>query len=322
MTQKLSLELIEPQDRDVFRESLALIEEKLNTQWELVECDPAQVVLIDTDQLDSKNFHEACKNCVGSVPLAYGHENHLNSHFFLHKPLSLANLAVCLNELSGYLQQRITRCNSQHYFFKQVEHLHPEHGLLGLVLRARNLKQPVKIFHQENTLLTVDGEDGLCFSEACTLGLQYSPLMLTKWLEIPVEHLQLETLNPIEYEKMREEVGLSCYPLKTLVWSLSLLVSHGALLVTIEPSQKFTLSGMPDFALLPHLPCHAQLAYYMREFQSDLMTIVKNTKTPYTRVIDFINACWLIGLLELDDPEFAEPHKAPHIPSFVKEGVG
>lgn len=92
--------------------------------------------------------------------------------------------------------------------------------------------------------------------------------------------------------------GLSPRPLAELLWLSVSSASVGRLLQGCRTDEPVRLNRLPDFNVLPHREGDTRLAQFMLEASADLLTVAKRTGIPLAQVIDFHNACALLGLVE------------------------
>ncbi|MDY6994373.1 MAG: hypothetical protein SVR94_17455, partial [Pseudomonadota bacterium] len=96
----------------------------------------------------------------------------------------------------------------------------------------------------------------------------------------------------------------------------TLYASHGRLVSEYTQQSFIRLKQWPNFAILPHHPLHMNLAAFMLNKATDLATVANKTQIPLATVIDFFNACTMIGLIveesnsqSIADKDIPEPKR-------------
>ncbi|GEM_PF-962625 len=180
----------------------------------------------------------------------------------------------------------------------------PSQYLLGLLLNALNTNQITRFSHPEHTPIYLLPSEKRCFT--ITLPTQTLNNSQKKFYETAANHIQVEHLSR---EKLLEEVEhhhLKPYPLETILWLSALLASQGRWLAGYSQYMFIRLKRWPNFAILPHQPLHMNLAAFMLKKTADLSTIANKTQVPFPVVVDFFNACKIIGLIN-EEPKAPPP---------------
>ena len=115
-------------------------------------------------------------------------------------------------------------------------------------------------------------------------------------------------MTPHEYERQKAELGEQ--PLGRLQWLAGLGASHGQLLPELAGAERFKLSKYPTTER--EFPKHIRIATTMLKQPATPAEIAEGSGQPVEDVIDFINACAAIDLIEAEFPATAgsEPEVA------------
>jgi hypothetical protein len=117
-------------------------------------------------------------------------------------------------------------------------------------------------------------------------------------------HWRNQTATNIQVGRMRLQrqnsdalPPMEARPLSELSWYATLHASQGRLLQGHSLITPVTLHTMPDFSRYFHQPYYAALASFMMTHNADLPTIAQQTQLTLGDVIDFYNACAVLGYL-------------------------
>lgn len=115
-----------------------------------------------------------------------------------------------------------------------------------------------------------------------------------------------EAVTPHEYERLKAELGGE-QPLPRLLWLAGLGASHGELLPELAGASRFKLAKYPTTER--EFPKHIRMATAMLKQLATVDEIAAASGQPREDVVDFINACAAIELIENDLPT-ASPEPA------------
>lgn len=110
-----------------------------------------------------------------------------------------------------------------------------------------------------------------------------------------------EAITPHEYDRLKSDLGEQ--PLARLQWLAGLGASRGKLLPELATALRFKLSKYPTTER--EFPKHIRIATSMLKQPSTAEEIAASSGQPVEDVIDFINACAAIDLLEAEFPAAA-----------------
>lgn len=285
-------------EQRLFRSIHAILADH-QAQWQIVSGDEkADVMLIDAAQLDRRQFYQACRDAVGALPVFYGEENRFNAHFFIQKPMKVAALAELLDALSQHLQglqQPRSNNLSNRAAFK------PEQHLLGLMLTAEKADGPVALVHGAFPAMVVDGR-AQCFYMKTLDEQHFDGCYIQQLDNVPLQDVQLKPMEPELIQRLVRAQVLKPIPLHRILWEVTLACSHGDLLAGFHLGDKLKLHAWPALDHFKHRPMHSKLAAFLYQQSADILTIANKTETSVAKVIDFVNACALLGYLEVEKP--------------------
>jgi hypothetical protein len=313
----ISTQALEKIDVVLFRSMLQLVQKQLNAVWNIDSS--AQIVLVDIEQPEGKSFWESQLTRPEILMVAYAKKNFKDTRWFLPKPIRVQPLVNLLNAIatqitSQNLQQttQLRREGNTFLFANKSsielgaaeqsnhavpsEHLfEPAKYLLGLIQLAVQTGQSKRFSCAGLPPLYVLPNEQRCFTSPIHMGqIDSSQKILYGAFAEHIESvdLSIEILNQeIEQQKLQP------YPLETLLWLTTLYASHGRLLHEHTQNNFIQLKQWPNFINLPHHPVHINLAAFMLKHVADLKTISAKTHVLLPSVVDFVNACQIIGLI-------------------------
>jgi hypothetical protein len=128
---------------------------------------------------------------------------------------------------------------------------------------------------------------------------QLKPLLPLASMEIAADRWQ--AITPHEYDRLKAELGEQ--PLTRLQWLAGLGASHGQLLPELSGALRFKLIKYPTTER--EFPKHIRIATAMLKQLATAEDIAQTSGQPVEDVIDFINACAAIELIEAEFPAAA-----------------
>jgi hypothetical protein len=176
----------------------------------------------------------------------------------------------------------------------KLEYFEPSLYLLGLLQDSLAKAQPRRFSCLGAAPLYLLPHENRCFS-AIPKMQHLDPLQKSLYSSytknIKVAELTIEDLLA-EVQKN----ALRSYPADTALWLAALHCSHGRLFLGQSPNSVIRLKHWPNFIILPHDTVHVSLAAFMLKNMADLATIAQRTNTTLEIVVNFFNACKVIGL--------------------------
>jgi hypothetical protein len=312
----ISTQALEKIDIVLFRSMLQLVQKQLNAMWNIVNS--AKIVLVDIEQPEGKSFWESQLTRPEILMIAYAKKNFKDTRWFLPKPIRVQPLVNLLNAIatqmtSQSLQQTTQLYRHENTFLAANQSIDlgaaaksnhsvpsdylfdPSKYLLGLIQLAVQTGQSKRFSCAGLPPLYVLPNEQRCFTSSIHMGqIDSSQKILYGAFAEHIESVDLsvETLNQeIEQQKLQP------YPIETILWLTTLYASHGRLLHEQTQNSFIQLKQWPNFINLPHHPVHINLAAFMLKHVADLKTISSKTHVLLPSVIDFVNACQIIGLI-------------------------
>ena len=120
---------------------------------------------------------------------------------------------------------------------------------------------------------------------------------LTLLMSAPRADIDEAVITEQELLQTAAKYKLKPLPIDPLLWFAALQCSQGRLLAGHAADVARGLIRWPNFSILPHRREHLTLAVYMANHMATLSEIVQETGVSLQTVIDFTNACQVIGLL-------------------------
>lgn len=290
MAHTFRVEGIEPKDISLFRSLMTIAEGRLTSPWTfMAKGDCSDVVLIDIDAIGADGFQSLCRKLVGAIPVIYGKKNTLNSHFFLSKPARPMELAKLLNELHVYLGREDGAASSDY-----VEAYRPEEHFVGILREAAAQRSVVWLKHSEYPIILVDGANKMVYTKT-----SQKIEMTTEWflrLEAIDSHdVTIASVDQSKVEELIKANQLTAHSLEYMLWHVTTLSAKGALYHGVSAFQPVEITHWPNIEKIGREPYVTKLAAYMLCHKEDLVTVANKTQTPFTRVVDFYNACLILG---------------------------
>ena len=311
----ISTQALEKIDIVLFRSMLQLVQKQLNAVWNIDSS--AKIVLVDIEQPEGKSFWESQLTRSEILMVAYAKKNFKDTRWFLPKPIRVQPLVNLLNAIATQITSQNLQINqlrrenntvplanklidlgtaakSNHsvpsdYLFDPAKYL------LGLIQLAVQTGQSKRFSCAGLPPLYVLPKEQRCFTSAIHMGqIDSSQKILYGAF---AEHIESVDLSVAILNQEIEQQKLQSYPLETILWLTTLYASHGRLLHEQTQDNSIQLKQWPNFINLPHHPVHINLAAFMLRHVTDLKTISAKTHVLLPTVIDFVNACQIIGLI-------------------------
>ncbi len=311
----ISTQALEKIDIILFRSMLQLVQKQLNAVWNMDSS--AKIVLVDIEQPEGKAFWESQLTRPEILMIAYAKKNFKDTRWFLPKPIRVQPLVNLLNAIATQMTsqslqatplprddktlpltnklinldsaEKSSHSGSTDYLFD------PSKYLLGLIQAAAQTGQPKRFSCAGLPPLYVLPNEQRCFTSLIHMGqIDSSQRILYGAF---AEHIQSVDLSSEILQQEVKQQKLQPYPLETILWLTTLYASHGRLIHEQAQDNFIQLKQWPNFINLPHHPVHINLAAFMLRHTADLKTISAKTHVLLPSVIDFVNACQIIGLI-------------------------
>ncbi len=323
---KISVKAFEKMDALLFQSMLQLVQKQLVASWQFEES--ANIVVIDAEQPEGKIFWE--NHPSAKITVLYAKQNIYNTQWFLQKPVRVQPLVQLLNEIatlqtsqelatraSPVIEAKPTKVSAVPPLtgnrsepkiasaaiiakstlvptISEASCFNPSYYLIGLLEQAVKTAQPKCLIGADQTPLYVLPQEQRCFTRPISKRLVLLPKSI---YALPLEKIKSIDLS---VESLRSEVenqALSGYTLDTILWLTALHASHGRLIDNQSKQALVRLKQWPNFAILPHQPAQMNLAAFMLKKTADLSEVAEKTQLPPATVIDFFNACKVLGLV-------------------------
>jgi hypothetical protein len=320
----ISTYAFEKMDQVLLKSMLQLVQKQLNAVWDLENI--AKIILVDIEQPVGKDFWDSYHLDAEKIMIAYAKQKIDEAEWFLQKPIRVQSLVNLLNTIAAKIntqslqshsmtekpvakptlsssqttapittaapeptETQITIEFSDNYLFQPTKYL------LGLLQTAIQIGQAQRLSCAGLPPLYLLPQEQLCFTKALNMSrLDSSQKILYGAFAEHIDHVNLSEAE------LKQEVAyqqLSSYPIETILWLATLYASHGRLITESAKKNMIKLKQWPNFIVLPHDPKHIHLAAFMLKHTADLATIAIQTRVSLPMVIDFFNACQIIGLI-------------------------
>lgn len=205
-----------------------------------------------------------------------------------------ASLPPIPSLFSKAMQSAEAATRNKTWLDNKLEYFEPSLYLLGLLQDSLAKAQPRRFSCLGASPLYLLPHENRCFSAIAKMQ-HLDPLQKSLYgsyaKNIKVAELTIEDLLA-EVQKN----ALRSYPVDTALWLAALHCSHGRLFLGQSPNSVIRLKHWPNFIVLPHDTVHVSLAAFMLKNMTDLVTIAQRTNTTLEIVVNFFNACKVIGL--------------------------
>lgn len=338
----ISTQAFQKIDGVLLKSMLQLVRKQLNAVWNIE--DLAKIVLVDVEEPEGKVFWQSQVEHPDILMIAYAKQNICEARWFLQKPIRVQPLVSLLNAIAAQMTTQalqtpssVTAPESHNTSLVEIpaptfeeteppspptDHLfEPSKYLLGLLQNAMYTGQPKRFSCAGLPPLYVLPSERRCFTSAINMRqIDSSQKILYGAFAEHVESVNL-SIGELKSEVEKNNT-LRSYPIETMLWLTTLYASHGRLIATQTHKRFVQLKQWPNFIILPHYPMHINLAAFMLKHAADLKTIAAKTKVLLPTVIDFFNACYVIGLIiEEENFESREDNRLPDQKNKLLKGI-
>lgn len=311
---KLTTKALEKMDVLLLQSMVQLVQRQLKTTWTIDES--ADILLVDVEQPEGRTFWEAAPS--DKLIVAYAKQNVYEAKWYLQKPIRVQPLVQLLNDLGSFCDthpgatcppiQPVLRAKETGQTSRTVPkppvasektstaiHFQPSQYLIGLIHTAVSTGQVIRFSYAESPAIYLLPQEQRCFTT--TIPMTHLEMSQHTLFSVSANQIKQERLTATELCDQIEKLALRNYPVETILWKTALVASQGRLIYKHSKETIVKLKQWPNFASLPHLPAHINLAAFMLKKTADLATIAFKTQTPLPVVIDFFNACKVIDLV-------------------------
>lgn len=320
MDYRLGTYALKKSDRLFVSAMLELASKRLQADWR-IDDQGAELIIVDLDSPEGVAFwrlYADKQNLLG-----FGQRNIWGLPFFLEKPLRVQQMITVFSALELRLSQgrpitspslsrtqdtvtvaesdsrnsappRSSSSSDNNYY-------NPNQYLTGLLLNSLETEKN-KLFRLGNlpALLFLPSERR-CFTRAINFTRISNSQKI--FCAAKVHQLDIQELGKEALLALVKQEKLESYPVETLLWLAVLGSSNGRHLSAYHTHSLVRLKEWPNFAVLPHEPEHMVLAAFMVKHSASVTTIAEQTRVEVSSIINFINACFLLNLVSLEQKE-------------------
>jgi len=334
MDYKITTRALDKTDSVFFKSMLQLIQNQLTQKWSYAE--NARIILVDLEQPEGiefwiskprdvfliayarQNFYRAewfLQKPLRIQPLLQLLNSLAATQLLVDSPNIPANLATVATQsapttsetspeppvalppipsLFAKAMQGTIEGKNKNWLDNKLEYFEPSIYLLGLLQESLVAARSRRFSCLGSAPLYILPHENRCFS-VITKMQQLDSLQKTLYSSY-AKNIKVINLTPEELLAEVQKSALRSYPMDTALWLAALHCSHGRLMLGQAPDSVIRLKHWPNFVVLPHDTVHVGLAAFMLKNTASLMTIAQKTHTTLEIVVDFFNACKMIGL--------------------------
>lgn len=268
---------------------LTQLKETTGSDWQLANDMSGDIAIIDVDDIAGQQLHHQISTQANApVIIALSKDTPvIESELSLIKPLhsdSFMSLTEAIINKYPNIGQDIALSNDNRVIKR------PSHRrLYNLLIEERSLYQgSFEVTYNEMSII-IDLSLKQFF---CTHKL----MMLSMMCKSDINKLQIREIP--KQEMIKIELEMTAYPISELTWCCALLGSSGELMDGIDEDTLLHLKTWPDLKSLIHLPRHITLTAFMSKHTSTISEISVQTQVIQENIIDFVNACKVLGYLD------------------------
>lgn len=315
---KLYYYALQKNDPVFFRSMLQLIGLKLSQNWEIDE--HAKLILVDVETPDGQHYWQ--NPPAEKVLIAYARQNNIQETWFLPKPIRTQSLIQLLNELAThscteepyppaqtplnarFTHESIIKAKASHLF-------QPEYYLVGLLQQILQGNSITRVDCTGFPPLYIVPEERRCFTHE----IQFHQINTAQkmFYAASVDEIECDTLSSECLPQELKNHHFIAYPIETMLWLSTMYASQGRFLDESDQHKFMRLVQWPNFALFPYQPYHMNLAAYMLKNTADVPTIAQKTQCGLEKVVDFTNACSMIGILKREQEYKVVEKQVPEV---------
>lgn len=299
-----------------FQAILTLAGSVLNNEWNLVETEPADVVVIayESGEVFSAWDENASRYPAERLISFSDEQPNSGAMWHIQRPPEnmprLSEVVQVLNKISDYFQGDDDLSNK--IIFNSLEHKANSLSQQAPASLASQIFDPNDYLAGQIQAALTTGEAAVCHIPGhnpifwnpkqnalfTTLDIQELARLSRK----EVQHIKIQNLDQdlisqeiSKYEKIKKR------SLVEFLWFSLLSASAGRLLEGHHVGDSVYLKEWPSFVRLPFYGIYLEIASKMSEGVGNLHELAKASSVPLSTVIDFYNACELFGLLARGD---------------------
>lgn len=290
---------------------LSVQEKQTGNQWQLASDLSGDIVIINTDEKAGIEMYEKMMADENSpVIITYTTDSSvLNPEYHLNRPMRSADyISLTKKLLEDHPEIGSIKTKEAKQIKTENTATIPEETKTPAInfdikrssyKRLYNLltedsekyNKPIQIIYREISIY-IDFSHKRFFSE-------HKLILLSMLFKENIDSLIIKEISDDELNKIEAEIK-PC-SLEELLWSCTLLGSSGELIEKINKETLLHLKRWPNLQMLLHLPRHLTLTAFMTKYTATLGEIITQTNVLPENVIDFINACQVMGYLNIDE---------------------
>lgn len=305
---------------------LSLLEKQTDALWQLGNDMSGDIAIYDIDEKAGLELYKKrLAEQTGPVPIAFSTDiSKIDAEYKLVKPLRSADflaIAKKIIEQHTELGNEVETKKTEPPATQQPDHtaaLQTTSFKRPTIKRLYNLltedieayKDPVSVhFREVNFYIDFASRRFFC---------EHKLMLLSMLCKSDTSKINIETISSYDLSKVESQI--ESRPLSELIWCSVLLGSSGELIDSIDENAPIHLKRWPNLKSLVHLPRHITLTAFLSKHTATIDNIVKQTRVLPENVIDFINACKVMGYLD-EQVSLSDIHTPAIKPDNVKRGL-
>jgi len=298
----------------IFSSVLFLSERNLNQDWDIVTKDLAQVIFVHSKKPISQTQWDKLQLIYPQAILVAYSTNLIN----LQTPWKLlteetaltkrAKLITLLNKITEDIEHQPSKIEvSSPSLIKQnpekkkdkepqktiTNNLFlPENYFLSIVQMSITTGYIYQCQFKNNTVIYLLPQQSCYFCSTEMVDLKELFLMSPKEIRVK-KMLDIELKQQIE--------GLKTKALNNLLWYATITASQGRFMTNHQPDDSVYLKSWPDISLVSENKSYLEFTVFMSHNTANVIEIAEKSQQKLSDVIDFYNACNVLGLIS--DPK-------------------
>jgi len=293
---------------------LTLLEKQTSAEWQLGSDMSGDIAIYDIDEKAGLElYQQRLAASDGPVPVVFSTESpKLDAEFRLVKPMRSADfLATAKSIIEKYPDIGRETGAKEASSSETVEAANTSIATTVTKLKRPTVKrlynlltEDIEAYKNPVSILFREVSFYIDFSSK-RFYCEHKLMLLSMLCKSDISKLNISEISSYELGKI--ETQMTARPLTELIWCCALLGSSGELIDSIDENTPLHLKRWPNLKSLVHLPRHITLTAFLSKHTATIDEIVKQTRVLPDNVIDFVNACKVMGYLDdhvsLDDVE-------------------
>lgn len=303
-TLRIALRLFDTLERNRFLSLFKIIQLESAVVFSLVDCERANVVIIDPDEPGGEQMLQAPAGEITAV--AYTDSHSANYRHAIQKPVKIKPLLSMLQMIAENSVDATEEIEAEpESSDASVGVIDPDVGLLGL-LRKKGGEAYYRITTKGNEAILLDCANGCYYS---ALGdPKHVATVIGDTITNDQENREV-VLDAAEFRQAVEGDTLQPYPVASLLWSLLLFHRGAARIRGLDATRPLQLKQWPNLTKLPHRPEHARLCALFVQHPSTIEMAAARAGMSTEVVSAFINACASQNLVRYAQEAPDEPQR-------------